>query len=88
MSTQNPSAERRSPDGGPLDALDPRDAELIRAAAHVARTRCRSEEHTTAAGRGRNGRVLVGAGDRVRAVPVVDLPPESRVRADHRLSAE
>ncbi|MEU6060148.1 hypothetical protein [Streptomyces sp. NPDC047097] len=99
-----------------LDPLGPLDCELVRAAAEVARTRCRGDEHTmAAAARARDGRigdrdrgvvppcgrcrqvlldyfpglrVIVGAGDRVRAVPVAELLPESCVWADHRLDAE
>ncbi|MGW3514406.1 cytidine deaminase [Streptomyces hydrogenans] len=41
------------------DALDPLDEELVQAATHVARTRCRGDEHTmAAAGRARDGRVV------------------------------
>ncbi len=32
-------------------------------------------------------KVIVGAGDRLRAVPVTDLLPESHVWADHQLDA-
>ncbi|WP_215456202.1 cytidine deaminase [Streptomyces sp. ATCC 21386] len=132
---------------------DPVDHELVRAAAHVARTRCRGDNHTmAAAGRARDGRivtavnayhftggpcaelvligtaaaqgayeldvivavgdrdrgvvppcgrcrqvlldyfptvkVIVGGGDRLRAVPITDLLPESYVWADHQLDAE
>ncbi|MEU8733538.1 cytidine deaminase [Streptomyces tendae] len=131
---------------------NPVDHELIEAAAHVARTRCRGDNHTmAAAARARDGRivtgvnayhftggpcaelvvvgaaaaqgvyeletivavgdrergvvppcgrcrqvlldyfpalrVIVGDGDRVRAVPVADLLPETYVWADHRLGA-
>ncbi|MFK4545803.1 cytidine deaminase [Streptomyces tendae] len=130
----------------------PVDHELIEAAAHVARTRCRGDNHTmAAAARARDGRivtavnayhftggpcaelvvvgaaaaqgvyeletivavgdrgrgvvppcgrcrqvlldyfpglgVIVGDGDRVRAVPVTDLLPETYVWADHQLDA-
>ncbi|MFC8086560.1 cytidine deaminase [Streptomyces sp. NPDC057340] len=130
----------------------PVDHELIEAAAHVARTRCRGDNHTmAAAARARDGRivtavntyhftggpcaelvvvgaaaaqgvyeletivavgdrgrgvvppcgrcrqvlldyfpglrVIVGDGDRVRAVPVADLLPETYVWADHQLDA-
>ena len=130
--------------------VDPVDHELIQAAAHVARTRCRGENHTmAAAARARDGRivtavnayhftggpcaemvvigaaagqgiyeldtmvavgdrdrgvvppcgrcrqvlleyfpelkVIVGEGERVRTVPVIDLLPESYVWADHQL---
>ncbi|WP_030903656.1 cytidine deaminase [Streptomyces sp. NRRL F-5126] len=129
------------------------DQELIEAAAHVARTRCRGDNHTmAAAARAADGRivtavnayhftggpcaelvligaaagqgvyeldtivavgdrergvvppcgrcrqvlldyfpalkVIVGAGDRLRAVPVAELLPESYVWADHQLDAE
>ncbi|MCL6671996.1 cytidine deaminase family protein [Streptomyces panaciradicis] len=129
------------------------DHELIQAAAQVARTRCRGDNHTmAAAGRAPDGRivtavnayhftggpcaelvligtaaaqgvyeldtivavgdrdrgvvppcgrcrqvlldyfpalkVIVGAGDRTRAVPVRDLLPESYVWADHQLDAD
>ncbi|MEU2658713.1 cytidine deaminase [Streptomyces sp. NPDC007325] len=149
--TDSPRAPLHALDG--LDALDALDAELVRAAAHVARTRCRGDAHTmAAAGRGRDGRivtavnayhftggpcaelvligaaaaqgvhdletvvavgdrergvvppcgrcrqvlldyfpdlrVLVGAADRLRAVPVADLLPETYVWADHQLPAE
>ncbi|MEV6563655.1 cytidine deaminase [Streptomyces kronopolitis] len=128
----------------------PVDRELIEAAAHVARTRCRGDNHTVAAAaRARDGRivtavnayhftggpcaelvligaaaaqgvyeldtlvavgdrergvlppcgrcrqalldyfptleVIVGAGDRVRTVPVTDLLPETYVWADHQI---
>ncbi|WP_433859543.1 cytidine deaminase [Streptomyces kronopolitis] len=128
----------------------PVDRELIEAAAHVARTRCRGDNHTVAAAaRARDGRivtavnayhftggpcaelvligtaasqgvyeldtlvavgdrdrgvlppcgrcrqalldyfpaleVIVGAGDRVRTVPVADLLPETYVWADHQI---
>lgn len=128
------------------------DHELIEAAAHVARTRCRGDNHTmAAAARARDGRivtavnayhftggpcaelvvigaaalpgrlraghdrrrgrprprrrppcgrcrqvlldyfpdlkVIVGAGDRLRTVPVADLLPETYVWADHQLDA-
>ncbi|MFF4474058.1 cytidine deaminase [Streptomyces sp. NPDC001599] len=128
------------------------DHELIEAAAQVARTRCRGDNHTmAAAARARDGRivtavnayhftggpcaelvvvgaaaaqgvyeletivavgdrergvvppcgrcrqvlldyfpgleVIVGEGDRVRAVPVTDLLPETYVWADHQLDA-
>ncbi|MFD7465649.1 cytidine/deoxycytidylate deaminase family protein [Streptomyces tendae] len=131
---------------------NPVDHELIEAAAHVARTRCRGDNHTmAAAARARDGRivtgvnayhftggpcaelvvvgaaaaqgvyeletivavgdrergvvppcgrcrqvlldyfpalrVIVGDGDRVRAVPVADLLPETYVWADHQLDA-
>ncbi|MFI8342202.1 cytidine deaminase [Streptomyces sp. NPDC085639] len=131
----------------------PVDRELIEAAAHIARTRCRSENHTmAAAARADDGRivtavnayhftggpcaelvvigaaaaqgihaldtivavgdrdrgvvppcgrcrqvlldyfpslkVIVGAGDRVRSVPVADLLPESYVWADHQPADE
>jgi cytidine deaminase len=131
----------------------PVDHELIEAAAHIARTRCRGDNHTmAAAGRTRDGsivtavnayhftggpcaelvligtaaaqgayeletivavgdrergvvppcgrcrqalldyfpglKVIVGAGDRLRAVPIADLLPESYVWADHQLDAE
>ncbi|MET7325700.1 cytidine deaminase [Streptomyces sp. NPDC005549] len=130
----------------------PVDHELVEAAAHVARTRCRGDNHTmAAAARARDGRivtavnayhftggpcaelvvvgaaaaqgvyeletivavgdrgrgvvppcgrcrqvlldyfpglmVIVGDGDRVRAVPVTDLLPETYVWADHQLDA-
>ncbi|MFJ6693623.1 cytidine deaminase [Streptomyces sp. NPDC091294] len=130
----------------------PVDHELVAAAAHVARTRCRGDNHTmAAAARARDGRivtavnayhftggpcaelvvvgaaaaqgvyeletivavgdrergvvppcgrcrqvlldyfpglrVIVGDGDRVRAVPVADLLPETYVWADHQLDA-
>ncbi|MEV6499324.1 cytidine deaminase family protein [Streptomyces prunicolor] len=130
--------------------VDPVDHELIQAAAHIARTCCRGENHTmAAAARARDGRivtavnayhftggpcaelvvigaaagqgiyeldtmvavgdrergvvppcgrcrqvlleyfpalkVIVGEGERVRAVPVTDLLPESYVWADHQL---
>ncbi|MGW2296977.1 cytidine deaminase [Streptomyces violaceorubidus] len=130
----------------------PVDHELIEAAAHVARTRCRGDNHTmAAAARARDGRivtavnayhftggpcaelvvvgaaaaqgvyelativavgdrergvvppcgrcrqvlldyfpglrVIVGAGDQVREVPVADLLPETYVWADHQLDA-
>lgn len=130
----------------------PVDHELIEAAAHVARTRCRGDNHTmAAAARARDGRivtavnayhftggpcaelvvvgaaaaqgvyelativavgdrergvvppcgrcrqvlldyfpglrVIVGAGDHVREVPVADLLPETYVWADHQLDA-
>ncbi|MGW3097141.1 cytidine deaminase family protein [Streptomyces sp. NPDC001102] len=129
------------------------DHELIQAAAHIARTRCRGDNHTmAAAGRAPDGRivtavnayhftggpcaelvligtaaaqgvreldtivavgdrdrgvvppcgrcrqvlldyfpalkVIVGAGDRTRAVPIRDLLPESYVWADHQLDAD
>ncbi|MFJ9724939.1 cytidine deaminase family protein [Streptomyces sp. NPDC101209] len=129
------------------------DHELIQAAAQVARTRCRGDNHTmAAAGRAPDGRVvtavnayhftggpcaelvligtaaaqgvyqldtivavgdrdrgvvppcgrcrqvlldyfpalkvIVGAGDRTRAVPISDLLPESYVWADHQLDAD
>ncbi|WP_432076485.1 cytidine deaminase [Streptomyces wuyuanensis] len=129
------------------------DRELVQAAAHVARTRCRGDNHTVAAAaRTRDGRivtavnayhftggpcaelvligtaaaqgayeldtivavgdrdrgivppcgrcrqalldyfpalrVIVGEGDRVRAVRITDLLPESYVWADHQLAAE
>ncbi|NEB03786.1 cytidine deaminase [Streptomyces sp. SID13726] len=129
---------------------DPVDHELVRAAAHVARTRCRGDNHTmAAAARARDGRivtgvnayhftggpcaelvvigaaaaqgvyeletivavgdrergvvspcgrcrqvlvdyfpgirVIVGDGDRVRAVAVTELLPESYVWADHQV---
>ncbi|WP_217177368.1 cytidine deaminase [Streptomyces sp. AC495_CC817] len=39
--------------------IDPVDHELVRAAAHVARTRCRGDNHTmAAAGRARDGRIV------------------------------
>lgn len=131
----------------------PVDHELIQAAADVARTRCRGDNHTmAAAARARDGRivtavnayhftggpcaelvligtaaaqgaydldvivavgdrgrgvvppcgrcrqvlldyfpgieVIVGTGDRVRAVPVTDLLPESYVWADHQLDTD
>jgi|GEM_PF-210969 len=131
----------------------PVDHELVQAAAQVARTRCRGDNHTmAAAGRARDGRmvtavnayhftggpcaelvligtaaaqgvyeldtivavgdrdrgvvppcgrcrqvlldyfpaveVIVGEGDRIRAVPVTDLLPESYVWADHQLDEE
>lgn len=131
----------------------PLDHELIQAAADVARTRCRGDNHTVAAaGRARDGRivtavnayhftggpcaelvligaaatqgvyeletivavgdrdrgvippcgrcrqalldyfpgleVIVGAGDRLRALSITDLLPESYVWADHQLDAE
>ncbi|MFF0672873.1 cytidine deaminase [Streptomyces tendae] len=131
---------------------NPVDHELIEAAARVARTRCRGDNHTmAAAARARDGRivtgvnayhftggpcaelvvvgaaaaqgvyeletivavgdrergvvppcgrcrqvlldyfpalrVIVGDGDRVRAVPVADLLPETYVWADHQLDA-
>ncbi|MFI1757682.1 cytidine deaminase family protein [Streptomyces sp. NPDC020571] len=130
----------------------PVDHELVEAAAQVARTRCRGDNHTmAAAARARDGRivtavnayhftggpcaelvvvgaaaaqgvyeletivavgdrgrgvvppcgrcrqvlldyfpgltVIVGDGDRVRAVPVTDLLPETYVWADHQLDA-
>ncbi|MGW2570435.1 cytidine deaminase [Streptomyces sp. NPDC001537] len=129
------------------------DHELIQAAAQVARTRCRGDNHTmAAAARARDGRivtavnayhftggpcaelvvigaaatqgvyeldtivavgdrdrgvvppcgrcrqvlldyfpalkVIVGQGDRLRAVPVAELLPETYVWADHQLDAE
>lgn len=129
------------------------DHELIQAAAHVARTRCRGDNHTmAAAARARDGRivtavnayhftggpcaelvvigaaaaqgayeletivavgdrdrgvvppcgrcrqvlldyfpslqVIVGTDDRIRAVPVADLLPETYVWADHQLDTE
>ncbi|MEU6084928.1 cytidine deaminase [Streptomyces sp. NPDC047108] len=129
------------------------DHELIQAAAHVARTRCRGDHHTmAAAARARDGRivtavnayhftggpcaelvligtaaaqgaydldtivavgdrergvvppcgrcrqvlldyfptlqVIVGADDRLRAVPIAGLLPESYVWADHQLDAD
>ncbi|NUQ96721.1 MAG: cytidine deaminase [Streptomyces sp.] len=129
------------------------DEELIQAAAHVARTRCRGDNHTmAAAARARDGRivtavnayhftggpcaelvvigaaatqgayeldtivavgdrdrgvvppcgrcrqvlqdyfpalkVIVGQGDRLRAVPVTELLPESYVWADHQLDTD
>ncbi|GGV28846.1 cytidine deaminase [Streptomyces spectabilis] len=97
------------------------DYELIEAAAHVARTRCRGDDHTMAAaaqgvydlativavgdrdrgvvppcGRCRQVlldcfpdlQVIVGAGERVRSVPITDLLPESYVWADHQLDAD
>ncbi|MFC8869472.1 cytidine deaminase [Streptomyces sp. NPDC057148] len=132
--------------------LRPVDQELVEAAAHVARTRCRGDNHTmAAAARARDGRivtavnayhftggpcaelvvigaaaaqgayeldtivavgdrdrgivppcgrcrqvlldyfpalkVIVGGGDRARAVPVADLLPETYVWADHQLDA-
>ncbi len=131
----------------------PVDHELIQAAADIARTRCRGDNHTmAAAGRAQDGRiitavnayhftggpcaelvligtaaaqgayelktivavgdndrgvvppcgrcrqalldyfpsldVIVGAGDRLRAVPIRDLLPESYVWADHQLDTE
>jgi cytidine deaminase len=131
----------------------PVDHELIEAAAHIARTRCRGDNHTVAAAaRARDGRivtavnayhftggpcaelvvigaaaaqgayeldtivavgdrergvvppcgrcrqalldyfpaieVIVGAGERLRAVPIADLLPETFVWADHQLEAE
>jgi cytidine deaminase len=131
----------------------PVDHELVEAAAHVARTRCRGDNHTMAvAARARDGRivtavnayhftggpcaelvvigtaaaqgayeldtivavgdrergvvppcgrcrqalldyfpalnVIVGAGERLRTVPIADLLPESFVWADHQLGAE
>ncbi len=131
----------------------PGDHELVEAAAEVARTRCRGDNHTVAsAARARDGRivtavnayhftggpcaelvvigaaaaqgaydlttivavgdrdrgvippcgrcrqalldyfpalqVIVGAGDRLRTVPVADLLPETYVWADHQLEAE
>jgi cytidine deaminase len=131
----------------------PVDHELIQAAAEVARTRCRGDNHTmAAAGRAPDGRivtavnayhftggpcaelvvigaaaaqgvyeldtivavgdrdrgivapcgrcrqalldyfpaikVIVGAGESVRAMPIADLLPESYVWADHQLEAE
>ncbi|MFH8241394.1 cytidine deaminase [Streptomyces sp. NPDC018321] len=133
--------------------LHPVDPELVEAAAHVARTRCRGDNHTmAAAARARDGRivtavnayhftggpcaelvvigaaaaqgayeldtivavgdrdrgivppcgrcrqvlldyfptlkVIVGGGDRARAVPVADLLPETYVWADHQLDAD
>ncbi|WP_217250923.1 cytidine deaminase [Streptomyces sp. AC602_WCS936] len=130
--------------------LHPDDQELVEAAAGVARTRCRGDNHTmAAAARARDGRivtalnayhftggpcaelvvigaaaaqgayeldtivavgdrdrgivppcgrcrqvlldyfptlkVIVGSGDRARAVPVADLLPETYVWADHQL---
>ncbi len=138
--------------GGPA-AEKPVDEALVQAAAHVARTRCRGDNHTmAAAGRARDGRivtavnayhftggpcaelvllgaaaaqgvyelttivavgdrdrgvvppcgrcrqvlldyfpavdVIVGGGDRLRAVPITALLPESYVWADHQLAAE
>ncbi|TQF06254.1 cytidine deaminase [Kitasatospora acidiphila] len=136
------------------DHADPHvDQELIDAAAQVARTRCRGDNHTmAAAARTRDGRivtavnayhftggpcaelvvigtaaaqgayeldtivavgdrergvvppcgrcrqvlldyfptinVIVGAPDRLRAVPIIDLLPESYVWADHQLDAD
>ncbi|MGK9461524.1 cytidine deaminase [Streptomyces sp. G6] len=132
--------------------LHPVDQELVEAAAHVARTRCRGDNHTmAAAARARDGRivtavnayhftggpcaelvvigaaaaqgayeldtivavgdrdrgivppcgrcrqvlldyfptlkVIVGSGDRARAVPVAELLPETYVWADHQLDA-
>ncbi|MFJ9803978.1 cytidine deaminase family protein [Streptomyces wuyuanensis] len=129
------------------------DHELVQAAAHVARTSCRGDNHTmAAAGRTRDGRivtavnayhftggpcaelvligaaaaqgvyeldiivavgdrdrgvvppcgrcrqvlldyfpaleVIVGEGDRIRAVPVTDLLPATYVWADHQLDGE
>ncbi|WP_327267303.1 cytidine deaminase [Streptomyces sp. NBC_01218] len=129
------------------------DSELVRAAEHVARTRCHGDNHTVAAAaRVRDGRiitavnayhftggpcaelvvigaaaaqgayeldtvvavgdrgrgilppggrrrqvlldyfpgieVIVGAGDRVRAVAIADLLPETYVWADHQLDAD
>jgi cytidine deaminase len=134
------------------ERTDPVDHELVEAAARVARSRCRGDNHTmAAAARGRDGRivtgvnayhftggpcaelvvvgaaaaqgvyeletivavgdrgrgvvppcgrcrqvlldyfpglrVIVGDGDRVRAVPVADLLPETYVWADHQLDA-
>jgi cytidine deaminase len=134
------------------ERTDPVDHELVEAAARVARSRCRGDNHTmAAAARGRDGRivtgvnayhftggpcaelvvvgaaaaqgvyeletivavgdrgrgvvppcgrcrqvlldyfpglrVIVGDGDRVRAVPVADLLPETYVWANHRLDA-
>ncbi|MCD7437452.1 cytidine deaminase [Streptomyces lincolnensis] len=134
-------------------ALRPGDRELVEAAAQVARTRCRGDNHTmAAAGRAPDGRivtavnayhftggpcaelvligaaaaqgvyeldtvvavgdrdrgvvppcgrcrqvlldyfpavkVVVGRGDRVRAVPIADLLPESYVWADHQVEAD
>jgi len=131
----------------------PVDHELVEAAAHVARTRCRGDNHTVAAAaRARDGRivtavnayhftggpcaelvvigtaaaqgayeldtivavgdrergvvppcgrcrqalldyfpaieVIVGAGERLRAVPIADLLPETYVWADHQLEDE
>ncbi|MEU6657998.1 cytidine deaminase [Streptomyces sp. NPDC046821] len=131
----------------------PVDHELVEAATHVARTRCRGDNHTVAAAaRASDGRivtavnayhftggpcaelvvigtaaaqgayeletmvavgdrdrgvippcgrcrqalldyfpalkVIVGAGDRLRAVPVTDLLPESYVWHDHQLDTE
>ncbi|MFF6811207.1 cytidine deaminase family protein [Streptomyces sp. NPDC012403] len=133
--------------------IHPVDRELVEAAARVARTRCRGDNHTmAAAGRGRDGRivtavnayhftggpcaelvlvgaaaaqgiyeletivavgdrdrgvvppcgrcrqvlldyfpglkVVVGGGERLRAVAVTDLLPESYVWADHRIDGE
>ncbi|MEW2076483.1 cytidine deaminase [Streptomyces sp. NPDC013433] len=133
--------------------IHPVDRELVEAAAQVARTRCRGDNHTmAAAGRGRDGRivtavnayhftggpcaelvlvgaaaaqgiyeletivavgdrgrgvvppcgrcrqvlldyfpglkVVVGGGERLRAVAVTDLLPESYVWADHRIDGE
>jgi cytidine deaminase len=134
------------------ERTDPVDHELVEAAARVARSRCRGDNHTmAAAARGRDGRivtgvnayhftggpcaelvvvgaaaaqgvyeletivavgdrgrgvvppcgrcrqvlldyfpglrVIVGDGDRVRAVPVADLLPETYVWANHQLDA-
>ncbi|MFE5796350.1 cytidine deaminase family protein [Streptomyces sp. NPDC056503] len=145
MSTPTPPDHRTHPDGV--------DHGLVRAAAHVARTRCRGDNHTmAAAGRARDGRivtavnayhftggpcaelvlvgaaaaqgvydlrtvvavgdgdrgvvppcgrcrqvmldyfpgveVVVGGGDRLRAVPIAELLPESYVWADHQLAPE
>ncbi|MCB5169570.1 cytidine deaminase [Streptomyces bambusae] len=144
-----PRAER--PD--PTTTGHPVDHELVAAAAHLARTRCRGDNHTmAAAARAEDGRiitavnayhftggpcaelvligtaaaqgayalrtivavgdrdrgvvppcgrcrqvlldyfpglqVIVGAGDRIRSVPVADLLPDSYVWADHQVDAE
>lgn len=64
MTAQSEPAEPAGPGdavgpGGPVDALGPVDRELIEAAAQVARTRCRGDNHTmAAAGRARDGRIV------------------------------
>ncbi|BBB00294.1 putative cytidine deaminase [Actinacidiphila reveromycinica] len=150
-----PQQHPARPIGGPPTAPGPGpvDHELIRAAAEVAATACRGDNHTVAAAaRARDGRivtavnvyhftggpcaelvaigaaatsgvddlvtmvavgdrdrgvvppcgrcrqvlldyfpalrVIVGAGDRLRAVPVAELLPESYVWADHQLDAD
>lgn len=64
MTAQSEPAEPAGPGdavgpGGPVGALGPVDRELIEAAAQVARTRCRGDNHTmAAAGRARDGRIV------------------------------